>query len=399
MELDAPVTVDSSKVNGPTAPDKLVQSEEGKPDSSSKRSSESEVPEEYPHGLADEKVECADLNKEDGDIACPNSEGGVTTTDGSLQKVVPMDDIMPDIRVDNSEGSDQVVGDILNEQNCSRPEQSVCENNGNNMLLDRDSGCLEHSYGFACTESAVISEDCLGSGENGDVKCSSNQSVSSQIPGFPGDKVNEPRLDADANVKDASSLPNADKNVKDANFPSMKATESGDVCLYRCCSECLNTLRNVVKKVLIHQWELDKNHWTVDDVHDVVSSLSVDLVSTVRRVYDAGFLGNPFGRKMRTDEKLSECREVRRTCHCNGSENGIVVPVDCSCHPKNLDTIREADTSLNYPQSAAETKFVFRDSVLVHIDPDKDVSFHCKIETLCLCHLIESIQTINQPLG
>ncbi|XP_024022726.1 uncharacterized protein LOC21395390 [Morus notabilis] len=367
LELDAPVIAANSQLNSAIAPVNQVQSEECEPH------------EENPQGFASKKVDSVDLNKEGGDFSCPSAEGRVATTDASLQNAVMLNS-MPDKTVHNPEDSHQLLGKILNGQNGTHPEPPESENGRNNMLLDRDSRLLELPNGLACTDSAVISEDGLGSGESGDVKCSINSGVSSHVPDTPRETANVPR-------------PDTDGNVQNVNFPSVKATKSEDVCLYRCCPECVNILLSLTKKILIHEWESDKSNWTVEDVHDVVASLSIDFLSAVRRVCVAeNSSGNVFDGKPRKDEKLIECPELR-TCNCSNSGNGIFVPMECSCH--SVIRIMKADTFRDN-QSIREMNFIFRDGVLFNMDPDKDASFHCKFETVCLCSLMESILMIKQ---
>lgn len=370
--------VADSNLNGTKIPDNQVQSEECKPYVSSKCTNESEVREENPQGFPTDKVGM-DLNKEDMDSSYINSEGRDTTIDGSLQKVVLTNNSTPDKPVRDSEYANQLVGK-WNEQNGTYSDPSESGSGRNNMPLDGDSGLLEHLNGFAFPDSAVISEDGLGAGEFGSVKCCSNKSFSDEIPELSRETANEHRSDADK---------------CDDDFPSRKTPKSGDVCLYRCCSECIKALWSLTKKLLVHEWKLCSCHWTVEDVHNVVASLSVDLISAARRVFDSG-VNNPIDGEVRlgNDGKF-ECPELI-TCNCNNPENEIVVLRDCSCHSVSHSPTTEEATSLT-SEPRLELKFIFRDGVLVPMDPEKDESFHCKFETLCLCSLVEMIAITKQP--
>ena len=134
----------------------------------------------------------------------------------------------------------------------------------------------------------------------------------------------------------------------------------------------------------------------MEDVHDVVASVSVDLLSAARRVFVAG-ISNPSDGETRLgkDEKMFECPELI-TCNCNNQGNEIFVPRECSCHSVSQSLTTKAPTSPN-TELKLELKFIFRDGVLVPMDPDKDVRFHCKFEKLCLCSLVEMIAMTRQP--
>ncbi|PON39006.1 Spastin [Parasponia andersonii] len=381
LELDAPMLVANLNLNA-RALDNQVQSEECKPYISSKCSNEPEVKELDQQGFATEQIDM-DLNREDTNLSYPTSDGRDATTDGSPQKVFLMNNFTPDKPVLHYEHANQLVGKILNEQNKTHPEPSDSGSGRNNVLVDGDSGLSEHVNGFAFPDSAVISEDGLGSGEFGSAKFCSTRNFNYENPGFSGKTANEHMSDAY-------------KSLQDINFRSRKATKSGDLCLYRCCSECINALSSLAKKILIHEWKLYGSRWTVEDVHDIVASLSVDLLSAARRVLVPG-INNPFDGKPghRKGEKLFECPELI-TCNCNSQGNEIVVPSECSCHSISCTLTTESATSLN-SEPTLELKFVFRDGVLVPMDPDKDVAFHCKFETLCLCSLVEMISITKQP--
>ncbi|XP_062094452.1 uncharacterized protein LOC133800497 [Humulus lupulus] len=333
LELDAPmpvlvpvpvpVPVVNSNLNGTRTPDNQVQSQELKPCVSSRFIDKSEVQKENQLGLATENVD-VDLNTEDIDLSCVNSEGRDATTDGSQQEVFLMNNSTPDKSVHNSE-----YAKVLNKQNGTH-KPSEYASGKNNMPVDVETGFSEHLNGLTFLDSAVISEEI----------------------------ANEHSSDTD-------------KNLQDDDFPSRKATKSGDLCLYRCCSECINALSSLTKKLLIHEWKLYRSQWTAEDVHDVVASLSVDLLSAASSILVAGSR-NPSNRKL-------------ITCNCNDLGNeSAVPPSECSCHSPATE-------------ATSEHNFIFRDGVLLPMDPGNNVSFHCKFETLCLCSLVEIIAMTKQP--
>ncbi|KAM7250767.1 hypothetical protein ACFE04_022650 [Oxalis oulophora] len=136
--------------------------------------------------------------------------------------------------------------------------------------------------------------------------------------------------------------------------PSSHHAESEALCVYRICSECLKKLHNVMQNILTDRREINNGKWTVDDVHDVVSSLSVDFLAGIKKLFES--------------EKL-------------------FVPVECGCHVSSKCEM----------ESGVGREFVFSDGVLVPSDSKKDVPFHCKFKTLCLCSLLESIVMKKKP--
>ncbi|XP_030480637.2 uncharacterized protein LOC115697685 [Cannabis sativa] len=313
LEVDAPmpapmVPVVNSNLNSTTTPDNQTQSQELKP-------CVSEAQKENQQSFATD----LDLNKEVIDLNYHNSDGtDGADADGLQLEVVPVNNSTPN----NKPVKDSEHTEMLNKQNGTHKpsDSSSC---GNIMQVDVDHGHSEHVNGSTFADSTVHSID-------------------------------------------------TDKILQDEEIPSTKATKSGDLCLYRCCSQCMNTLNNLTKKLLIQEQKLYSSQWKIDDVHDIVASISVDLLSAASRV----LAENPID-----DDKS-------KTCSCNDLENKSYAPLprECGCH--NPPT-----------ELTSEHNFIFRDGVLVPtMDPSKDVSFHCKFETLCLCSLVEIIaMTKHQP--
>ncbi|EOY18816.1 Uncharacterized protein TCM_043304 [Theobroma cacao] len=61
---------------------------------------------------------------------------------------------------------------------------------------------------------------------------------------------------------------------------------------------------------------------------------------------------------------------------CKSSENSLVFPTQCIRH--------SVGTTCTDMEFMFDPKFVYRDGVMVPIDSNKEVSFHCKLKTLCL---------------
>jgi hypothetical protein len=144
--------------------------------------------------------------------------------------------------------------------------------------------------------------------------------------------------------------------------------------------------------MLVRGWGSNRSHWTIEDVHDAVSTLSVDLISEVRKCYmveDFTDLSNKTSRHEKHATFPTTCNTENR-----GKD---VMPAECVSHLASQGTSVSKDTVSNEP-SKLDLKFVFRDGVLVPADPAKDAPLHCKFEKLCLCSLIELIVKTKGPL-
>lgn len=185
--------------------------------------------------------------------------------------------------------------------------------------------------------------------------------------------------------------------INDSPSKSSDPAESGVVCLYQCCPQCLDSLYHLTRKILVHKCTLIGSDLAVEDVHDVLASVSVDLIAAVKKLYsaeDSNDLSNKtFGHA--ESEVHLDCSNLR-TCSPKNRDR-VFVAAECVSHSTRQHTAESTDTALN--ESKLHLKCVFRDGVLVQIDPDKEVSLHCKFETLCLCSFIELIVMRKHPFG
>ncbi|KAG5551283.1 hypothetical protein RHGRI_009638 [Rhododendron griersonianum] len=320
-----------------------------------------------------------DLNKTAEEVD-PTSEGGVVS-EGS-----PMDHSAPDLHFPSSADAAVLLGGkLLNEQNGITSEP----NPGNHSSVRGDSESLRLSNGFAYPDSGTGLGDDNCSGEQGGIKPISSKEAENQH----NDSTMENGIE---NGKASSN----DEHNTDANFPPPICKDSGVVCFYRCCSKCLLKIHDMVRKILTHEWGSKESGLTVEDVHDVVSSVSVNLHLAVRKLCIAENLSALFDEKLRrkTIGKLFDDQETDAACECNGSEDGTMVQMECRCHSssKNGVTSKRVNSSLNAIKGF-DLEFICRNGVLSPAETDKNVSFHCKFETLCLCSFIECIAMTKRP--
>lgn len=201
--------------------------------------------------------------------------------------------------------------------------------------------------------------------------------------------VSSSSQDTGATLSDVKSdkHENATDNDVSSSNGSVPA-ESGVICLYQCCPACLHGLYHLTKKILLREWGMNGDQWSVEDVHDAVATLSVDLISTVRKSFVAEDFIASSNETSRHETSL-DCWN-QRTCNAENQDKDLV-PVECISHSASEHATAIEDGALN------DLKFVFRDGVLVHMDPDKDVSVHCKFQNLSLCSLRELIIMTKRP--
>lgn len=180
-------------------------------------------------------------------------------------------------------------------------------------------------------------------------------------------------------------------NVHSSQSRSGHSTNSALICSVQCCTGCLNVLYNMSKNILRNELESDQNDWTIEDVHDIVVALSVDLLAAVRRAFLDEKNGTLFDdRQMGGNGRFKSLDS--RTCDCKSSKDMVFKGVECICHLSEK-------VSPSHSEMGIDPNFIFRDGVLVSVDPEKNVLFHCKVETLCLCSLTELIVMAKKPLN
>ncbi|GKV16478.1 hypothetical protein SLEP1_g27118 [Rubroshorea leprosula] len=324
-----------------------------------------------------QNIDYLDLNKADGDVSPSPGERDVPLEEASQQV-----DIRGTSSTEEHFDCSVIANPSINHvemQNSSTPVSFVSKTPGNLTVVDEGPGSLQQSDEIAPRESIKISENGF---PNSDELRSMKLSVPGEGCGQFNGSVGHARMTSDDEKLDRQCR-------EDTNFSASQTAfsgESGVLCLYHCCSKCLCTLLSVMQKILVQDWKLDRSDCTVDYIHDTVASLSADLLSVVSKVYNAESSSNKFGESQRHGNNGE-----LRTCHCRSTGNSLVMPRECSCHPID-GCMMDSENQFGF-----DPKFIFRDGVMVPLDSNTDISFHCKFETLCLCSLIESILMTKQP--
>uniref|UniRef100_A0A0R0HHP9 PHD-type domain-containing protein n=1 Tax=Glycine max TaxID=3847 RepID=A0A0R0HHP9_SOYBN len=314
-------------------------------------------------------------------------DDGNASSEGHLQN-----HSFSDKNINNSIAASQPLYPSTSQENGILFGQSEFVTAGNNEEMDGELGISKGLNKSTCTQSVVPSENGLHTAcepKKHDVEIGN---IRSDQP------LSLPSVETGAKSSDVKS--DKQENAPDSNVSSSNGcgpAESGVICLYQCCPACLHSLHHLTKKILVEKWGLNSDKWTAEDVHDAVASLSVDLISAVRKCFmPEDFIDS--SNKTSRNEKRGTSLDCLKLSTCNnGNQRKDVVPAECVSHSASQHATAMEGMVLNEESSKHDLKFVFRDGVLVHLDPDKDVSVHCKFENLCLCSLRELIVMKKRP--
>lgn len=340
-----------------------------------------------PKGIPAETTECPASNDKNGNLDVIDYDDVNASSEGSRQNHSTSDK-----HVNSSANANQPLYPSTSQENGTLFGQSESVIAGNNEVVGGELGISEDLNKSICPQSVVLSEsgvDTACEPETWNVEIS-NCPVSDQPLELSsvetGNKSSDVKSDKHENA--------TDNNVSSSN--GWAPAESGVICLYQCCPACLHCLHHLTKKILVGELGLNSDQWTVEDAHDVVASLSVDLISAVRKCFMARDFIDSSNKTSRHEKHGTslDCLNLRASSNRNQGKD--VVPVECVSHSASRHATAIEDVVLNGTPKL-DLKFVFRDGVLVNIDPDKDVSVHCKFENLCLCSLRELIVMTKRP--
>ncbi|KAJ4842381.1 hypothetical protein Tsubulata_000919, partial [Turnera subulata] len=340
-----------------------------------------------PRGLDYEHLEDVELNEGENDFCSPISEEGkaALSEDGPTQPVAFCDHKDSDQQPWNSTADNEVAANIQNQQNDTTLEP---EDKGVPSLAGGSSEFLIPSSGFSLTELVDASENVPFSSEEQDaVRFSGPMNSCNHSSGL---------VATEGEMRSTDCKEHCEKMNSSTSETCIISSDRDILCAYRCCSGCVNTLHNLIEKILTREWEFNRNRWTIEDVHDAVASLSVELLLGVRRIGIAGSINYSFGEN--NGDKIHSGR-VRnsshsRNCQCIGRNIGSLAQ-ECSCH--TMAGFATNNANHQNSQSGPHPNYVFRDGVLFPMAPEEVVRFHCEFDNLCLCPVIDSVAMIKQP--
>ncbi|XP_074370332.1 uncharacterized protein LOC141711638 isoform X2 [Apium graveolens] len=260
--------------------------------------------------------------------------------------------------------------EVLNGKDGVNPRPRELESSGNDVKVNEVFGPISNGYTRTRTRmgSKILKDGPCALGDN--ILSSDNIDATSE------------------NGNTISSKGQVDGNCT-SNGITNPTCDLSFLCLYRCCPKCLVMLQQLVRKNLYYQRGLRGSQWTVEDVHDCVKSSSVHLHSEVRNFCSSEDPTSLLG------ENVEHCDHVQlaegqktKVCLCKNTGNKFIRPVECTSHPR-IESATAGVSSWN--PHGLELELIYKDGIVISVDPTKDVSWHCKFETLCLCSLIDWI--------
>ncbi|KAG8077504.1 hypothetical protein GUJ93_ZPchr0007g5566 [Zizania palustris] len=150
-------------------------------------------------------------------------------------------------------------------------------------------------------------------------------------------------------------------------------------CLYKCCPACFHAVYKRVHDILSNSLRPNLHCLAVDDVHDFLSSCSVNLLATVRKCYSSQSIVGALG-----------CKENSGEGHCVCQSDICSVPRECICH---LESNEDAGTIIHesYSPCGQPLSFLFKDGVLMPPGITAETTLHCSYRKLCVCSILGSI--------
>ncbi|KAH0450052.1 hypothetical protein IEQ34_020744 [Dendrobium chrysotoxum] len=172
-------------------------------------------------------------------------------------------------------------------------------------------------------------------------------------------------------------------------------------CLYSCCSNCVHMINVIARKMI--SMNLESNECcSVDDVHDIITSCSINILASFRKYFGYENSSNSeenFRRKLHCQAQLEDHNDgfKRMPCHCKPFRKEELLPVECDCHKKVEDNTILPNTGSG---SLFESKltYFFRDDVLVPLVPNDCSELHCNFEKICVCSAVMILLAIKQTI-
>ncbi|KAI3989353.1 hypothetical protein MKX01_026936 [Papaver californicum] len=399
LELDNRIPLSSTDVVLGGSSEFLTGSKPCIPGISVKNSDEVKMHGQSPPRIVTKNDKCIDSVTEFTNLGLLNSEVRTTEATEQSEQLVFSDHSSPVLPQSSSLVANSLTIEITS-TTCMKTNEFVGGLSEKHVSVAVHREGFESSNGVGKEEITFPSEDSVCNlGESGVNMNSRTESLSYHSNGLAmgeTDMFNQSVDIHDEPDKDVNSNSNENSDV---------SAVSGATCFYNCCSDCVYKINVLIQKILIHEKEKKGNSWTVEDVHDAVSSWSVNLLSSVRKFCTAESAKSS---EFPDDEVGHEGRENSCACpgvghfnktsgNCRSPGNGVVLPMECSCCIESKTVTAKTDKCIN-SQLELGLRFFFRNNVLIPLDSDKDVLFHCKVENLCLSALTELVLKIKQPL-
>lgn len=268
------------------------------------------------------------------------------------------------------------------------------------VLLDLNSPAADHeqneTHNGSCevesTATAIASQGKANSLDNLNGSGESN-SISLKDPHKSAESDNGKAWDGVHGLKSANNMPEPVEQIE-TTARTDPLDEPSLVCLYRCCSQCVSILKDLMHKLVTRELRLGRSYITTEGIHDAVSSLSVELIATVRKFISAR--NNDGTMQEAKVEDYDNCPE-KEACSCKSLSGNFRASVECCSHSAEEQGSLDEANKYPIPKTWLEPLFVFKDGILVPVGTEDDCAVHCKYVSLCLGSLIELIATEMKP--
>ncbi|KAL6845387.1 hypothetical protein ACP4OV_024882 [Aristida adscensionis] len=204
--------------------------------------------------------------------------------------------------------------------------------------------------------------------------------VSSEAHGDDNElKTNDPPDDVESNHLVDGQLQD---NMKNILVPKSS-------CLYKCCYACFHAVYKKVHDILSSSLRPNLHCSTVDDMHDLLSSWSLNLLASASKYYssqDVASCEENF-RKIYNHEILVE--------HSACKSDVTLFPRDCICHSESNEDAETANSD-SHSLLGRRLSFLFKDGVSMPSDLTAETTLHCSFRKLCVCSILGTISMFNQ---
>ncbi|XP_062206464.1 uncharacterized protein LOC133908443 [Phragmites australis] len=156
-------------------------------------------------------------------------------------------------------------------------------------------------------------------------------------------------------------------------------------CLYKCCSTCFRAVYKMVHDILSNPLRPNLHCLTVDDMHDILSSWSLNLLATVRKCYSS--------------QDVVSCEEnfgkMHKQGHCACQSDVTLLSRECICH---LESNEDAETANADCHSlfGQRLSFFFKDGVWMPSEFTAETTLHCSFRRLCVCSILGTVSMFSQ---
>lgn len=287
---------------------------------------------------------------------------------------------------------------------CDKSGNAVPETTQERALeTPAQNGALMNATNFAVPEIEApnimsSSTDLLGPGRDtasitlpGGEEASAPSSFPNHRSEVPGTTDGQPAAES-TSISNAHNMNQAGPVHSGSGHPTEQCNGNGRIlatserlCVYDCCPDCLQSVHASVQEIVTRCWEAGGQPPAVDDVHDIVTLCSLNLVAAVRNHF------------LSLDGAESGEQAEARTAQ-QPMEGMEFLPSECSRHSGNSG----ASPSENFSSDSRlrpALKFLFRDGTLLASNPPEGAALHCSFGKLCVHSVIEMVSSIKEPLG